>query len=241
MSFFKQQQPILQKKQLDCNEETYKHMRCVRVGVAEKLHLSGIYTCVDQAMLVWGLITGIVFLGGQFLTISWQIQAVFWSIFTLIGIILMIILTYSWTVWERITGLLYAWAILMLLGMALTDSAIFLGWGYILSHLCHLWLILSAIGYSITGWMIHSRAFFLSALIHAMMVLLLPLFGGWQFAATGIVMTGNLWLFSEAQWDMLLPRELKQLKSEGAFELTPAGISRFTTSGRGGKDFAGIG
>ncbi|HIK36839.1 MAG: hypothetical protein NZ901_07665 [Geminocystis sp.] len=241
MSFFKPQQPILQKKQLYCNLETYRQMRCVRVEVVEKLYLSGIYTCVDQAMLVWGLVTGIIFMGGQFLTISWQIQAIFWSILTLVGIIAMITLTHSWTVWEKITELLYAWVILMLLGMALTDSAIFLGWGYILSHLCHLWLILSAIGYGITGWMLHSRAFFLSALIHAIMVFLLPLFGGWQFAATGFAMTSNLWLFSEAQWDMLLPRELKQLKGNDALELTPAGISRFPTSARGGKDFAGIG
>lgn len=46
------------------------------------------------------------------------------------------------------------------------------------------------------------------------MVLVLPLFAGWQFATTGLVMMSNLFLFSEGQWDMLLPRELKEYSVE---------------------------
>lgn len=214
MTFFKPRQPILQRKQSSSDTQQFLSMKCLRIKSAEKFFLSGIYTCVDQAMLVWGVVAAIIFFSAQFLSVSWVDQAFFWSVFTIFAIIVMTSLTYSWAVWEKVSGLLYGWIFLMIFGLIITDSAIAFSWGYILGHLCELWLILSALGYFLTGWMMRSRAFFLAGIIHGSMVLVLPLFAGWQFATTGLVMMSNLFLFSEGQWDMLLPRELKEYSVE---------------------------
>lgn len=214
MPFFKSTQPILQRKKLSSDTRQLLSMKCLRIKSAEKFWLSGIYTCIDQAMLVWGVVAAIIFFSAQFLPISWVDQAFFWSIVTIIAIVVMTVLTYSWTVWEKVSGLLYCWIFLMILGIVVTDGAIALSWGSILSHLCELWLGLSAIGYLVTGWMMRSRAFFLATIIHGGMIFLIPLFSGWQFAVTGLVMMSNLLLFSEVQWDMLLPRELKEYSLE---------------------------
>lgn len=115
----------------------------------------------------------------------------------------------------------------MILGVVITDYAIACSWGLMLIHLCDLWLILSAIGYLISGWMVRSRAFFLAAIIHGVTTLILPWFSGWQFAITGIVMMSNLLIFSEKQWDMLLPRELEQyssLKERNFFSFSSPGF-----------------
>lgn len=214
MPFFKLTQPILQRKKLSSDSQQLLSMKCLRIKFAEKLWLSGIYTCIDQAMLLWGVVAAIIFFGAQFLPISWVDQAFFWSIITLIAVVVMTVLTYSWTLWEKVSGLLYSWILLMIFGVILTDVAIALSWVRVLTHLCELWLGLSAIGYFLSGWIMRSRAFFLATLIHGAMIFLLPLFSGWQFAATGFVMMSNLLLFSEAQWDMLLPRELKEYSLE---------------------------
>ncbi|MGL5794861.1 MAG: hypothetical protein ACRC06_10725, partial [Waterburya sp.] len=81
----------------------------------------------------------------------------------------------------------------------------FCGWGQILMRLCHMWLGLSAIGYICTGLGLRSRAFIMSGLFHLFGILVLPFCLGWQFLATGLVMTANLWMFAETQWDMRPP------------------------------------
>ena len=214
MPFFKSTQPVLQRKQLSSDTQQLLSMKCLRIKSAETFFLSGIYTCIDQAMLVWGVVAAIIFFGAQFLPISWVDQAFFWSIMTIIAIVVMTVLTYSWAVWEKVSGLLYSWIFLMILGVILTDGAIAFSWVNILTHLCELWLGLSAIGYLLSGLMVRSRAFFLATIIHGGMIFLLPLFSGWQFAVTGLVMMSNLLLFSEVQWDMLLPREIKEYSLE---------------------------
>ena len=62
---------------------------------------------------------------------------------------------------ERVSWILYSWAILMITGLVLTDCSIFAGWGGLLLHLCDLWLGLSAIGYFCTGVGLRSRTFLL--------------------------------------------------------------------------------
>ena len=213
MHFFKPKQPILQRKKLLLSSEELSLVRCWRIKTLEKFNLCGVYTCVDQAMLIWGVVSGIIFISAQFLPLSWIDQAVFWSIITFIGVMLMNLLTYSWTVSERISWLLYSWNLLMVLGIVITDYAIASNWGFMLAHLCDLWLIVSAIGYGLTGWMIRSKAFFLGAIIHTGTAFILPWFSGWQFAITGLVMMSNLLIFSEGQWDRLLPREVEQYLS----------------------------
>jgi hypothetical protein len=69
---------------------------------------------------------------------------------------------------------------------------------------------------------LRSRAFFLSGAVHLLGILLLPYCLGWQFLATGVIMTANLLMFAETQWDMrppidnydLLSKEQKQFNRE---------------------------
>ncbi len=209
MHFFKPGQPILQKKQYSTNPQQLTLMKCLIIKPLEIINLSGIYTCIDQAMTVWGFIAAIIFMTAQFSPVSWTTQALFWSIITLVGVIAMTTLTHPWTVLEKISWLLYTWVFLMLVGILITDYAVVYHCGFMLSHLCALWLILSSIGYLFTGWGMRSRAFFVAAIIHGLTILILPSVSGWQFGVTGLVMMSNLWIFSEVQWDMLLPRELR--------------------------------
>ncbi len=213
MYFFKPNQPILQNKELSSDSDPSALVNSLRLKWLERYNLCGIYTCVDQAMLIWGLISGVIFFSAQFLPFSWIHQAIFWTIITTVAIVAMVYLTYTWTILEEVSGLIYSWIILMVLGLILTDYAIVSGWGFVLIHLCDLWLILSAVGYLITGIILRSRAFFLAAIIHILTIFVLPWFVSWQFAITGFVMMSNLLVFSEKQWDMLLPKEMKQYSS----------------------------
>lgn len=210
MSFFKPQQPILQKKQLSFNPQQLVSLGCVKVTPLQFLNLSGIYTCIDQVMICWGIVAGIIFLSAQFLPINWTDQAIFWSIITVIAVIVMITLTHTWTSIEGIAWLLYGWVALMVIGVIVTDCSIVYHWGIILSHLSQFWLLLSAIGYGLTAWGIRSRAFVIATIIHSVSIFFLPWCGSWQFGVTGFIMMSNLLIFAEGQWDMLLPRESKE-------------------------------
>lgn len=210
MSFFKPHQPILQKKQLSFNPQQLVSLGCLKIKPLQFLNLSGIYTCIDQVMICWGMVAGIIFLSAQFLPINWTDQAIFWSIITLIAVILMITLTHTWTSMERLSWLLYGWVALMVIGVIITDCSIVYHWGIMLSHLSHLWLLLSAIGYGLTAWGVRSRAFVIATIIHSVSIFFLSWFGSWQFAMTGLIMMSNLLIFAEGQWDMLLPRESKE-------------------------------
>lgn len=168
---------------------------------------SGIYTRVDQVFIIWGLIAGAIFATAQFLPISWTTQAIWWSVLTIGGAIAMASLTWFWAGVERLRWVVCGWAILMLAGVILTDLGIFLGWGEILIHLCPMWLGLSAAGYLLTGVGLRSRALFLAGCFHLLGVVCLPCVGGWQFLATGAVMSCSLLLLAQLQWDMRSPIE----------------------------------
>lgn len=218
MSFFKPQQPILQRKPLSREDDDFNAMRPWRFDPYPWLPLCGVYTCIDQSMVLWGLISGLIFLVAQFCPFSWVDQAIAWSILTVMGSAIMIVLTHGWTIIERLSWLLYTWVGLMIFGVAMTDMAIAFSWGWLLGHLCSFWLLISAVGYGITGFAMRSRAFFLAMAIHGGAVLLLPYFLGWQFLFTGLVMMSNLLIFAEGHWDMILPKErfsfLKNRKKE---------------------------
>ena len=81
-------------------------------------------------------------------------------------------------------------------------------------NLCPIWLALSAVGYFATGLGLRSRAFMLAGLFHLLGIAILPLCIGWQFLATGLVMTANLLMFAETQWDMRPPIDNYGLLSE---------------------------
>ena len=222
MSFFNHKQPILRRKQEALDIQDRQGLLQLKLSLKNKILLATSYTRIDQVFVVWGLISALIFFTAQFNPISWNIQALFWSIITIAGTIAMFQMTHFWVRVERLRWVLYTWSLLMLGGVVLTDLSIFLGWGRILVHLCHLWLGLSATGYLFTGIGLRSRALLFSASIHILGIVILPYFLGWQFLLTGLIMTTNLLIFAESQWDMrpplesynLLTKEQKQFNRE---------------------------
>lgn len=207
MSFFKQQQPILQLKRLSLSDEQLQLMKCRQFKSPWFLPLCGLYTCIDQSMIAWGFISGIIFVSAHLFPLSWLNQAIIWSILTVVGAGITLVLTYGWSKVEGLRWLLCAWLILMVGGVCATDFAIIFHWGWLILNLCSFWLILSSIGYLFTGFALHSRAFFLASFIHLGAIFFLSMVSPWQFLFTGIVMMSNLLIFAEGHWDMILPHE----------------------------------
>ncbi len=205
MALFDLKQPIIRRKQTALDFQDRQGLWQFTIAIRHKTLFSSFYTRIDQVFVIWGLITALVFFTAQFAPIDWVKQAIFWSVLTAIGTIAMTILTHFWVKVERLRWVLYFWVILMLGGVAITDLGILLSWGKILMNLCPLWLGLSAAGYFGTGWGLRSRAFIFAGLVHLLGILILPYFMGWQFLVTGIIMTANLLMFAETQWDMRPP------------------------------------
>ena len=205
MPLFNTAEPIIRRKQHALDFQDRQGLLTLRLQIKNKTLFNSIYTRIDQVFVFWGLITAIIFFTAQFVPIDWVTQAAFWSVLTAIGTTAMIFLTHFWVKVERLRWILYSWIALMLGGVAITDLGIYFGSGTILMHLCHLWLGLSAIGYFCTGWGLRSRAFMLAGSIHLLGIAILPYCIGWQFLATGLVMTANLLIFAETQWDMRPP------------------------------------
>lgn len=163
--------------------------------------LSTFYTRHDQACLLWGVLSAIIFMMAQFMALSWITQALLASVLTLIGMAGMLCLTWYFTKIPTLSWILYGWTGLMGTGILLTDLGIFLGWGQILMHICPLWLGLSAIGYGAMGVGMRSRAFLLVSLLHLITIGLLPYLSPWQPLTTGLVISGSVFLIAELQWD----------------------------------------
>ncbi|MGF1542661.1 MAG: hypothetical protein ACFCU5_19835 [Pleurocapsa sp.] len=214
MALFNTQEPIVRRKQEALDFQDRQGLWKLKLRIQNKTLFSRFYTRIDQVFVVWGLISGIIFITAQFSPIDWITQATFWSVLTVIGTVSMAYLTYFWVRVERLRWVLYAWIVLMLGGVVISDLGIFLGWGQVLMHLCHLWLGLSAIGYFCTGWGLRSRAFTFGGIFHLLGILLLPYCIGWQFLTTGMIMTLNLLVFAETQWDMRPPMDNYALLTE---------------------------
>lgn len=214
MSFFNFSEPIIRSKQEALDFQDRQGLLHFQIKIANKTLISTFYTHIDQVFILWGLISGAIFISAQFVRLSWAIQAGYWSALTLIGTVGMVLLTHFWVKVERLRWVLYCWVILMLSGVVLTDLSIFLSWGPILMRLCPMWLGLSALGYFCTGIGMRSRAFTLAGLVHLLGIVVLPSLGGWQFLATGVVMAVSLLLFAGVQWDMRPPIEYELLTLE---------------------------
>ena len=214
MALFNPEEPIIRRKQEELDFQDRQGLWKLKLQIKDKTLFSSFYTRIDQVFVVWGLISAVIFITAQFAPIDWITQAIFWSALTVMGSVGMSCLTHFWVRVERLSWVLYAWIFLMLGGVVITDFGIFLGWGQILMHLCHLWLGLSAIGYFCTGFGLRSRAFIISGIVHLLGILILPYFIGWQFLTTGIIMTANLLMFAETQWDMRPPIENYALLTE---------------------------
>ncbi|MBE9114636.1 hypothetical protein IQ249_01880 [Lusitaniella coriacea LEGE 07157] len=208
MAFFNSTVPIFRRKPPVLDVQDAKGIVRIRLRIKQKTLFHRFYTRIDRVLMLWGLISAIIFFTAQFSPISWIAQAIAWSILSLVGSIATIVLTYVWVKAERLRWLLYCWVGLMMGGVVLTNLGIFLGWGQILLNLCNLWLILMAVGYFFTSWGLRSRAFAIAGFFHLIGIILLPAIGGSQFLITGILIVATLFFFAEVQWDMSLP--LKQ-------------------------------
>ncbi|AFY51171.1 hypothetical protein Nos7524_5454 [Nostoc sp. PCC 7524] len=203
MSFFNSSQPPLRLKQATVDEHEIKGIWHVNWKIGKIKLYSTFYTCIDQACIFWSLLLIPMFITAQFLPISWSLQATWWSLLSLIGIVAMVIWTHYWVKMHHVKWVLYSWVILMLFGVILTDLSIFLGWGKILLNLCPLWLGLSTIGYLCTGLGVRSRALIFTGLLHLLLIFILPYVVAWQFLTTGALMVFSLLLLAEFQWDGL--------------------------------------
>ena len=207
MVLFNSAEPIIRRKQHALDFQDRQGLLQLKLKISNKTLFNNIYTRIDRVFVVWGVITAVIFFTAQFAPIDWITQAVFWSVLTGVGTVSMAILTYFWVKVERLRWVLYAWMVLMLGGVVVTDLGILQGWGQVLMHLCHIWLGLSALGYFFTGVGLRSRAFIMAGMFHTLGIFILPHCIGWQFLATGLIMTVNLLVFAETQWDMRLPIE----------------------------------
>ncbi|HEY9831106.1 MAG TPA: hypothetical protein V6D26_11050 [Stenomitos sp.] len=214
MTFFNPTEPILRNKQESLDYQDRQGLLRIHIEIGQKTLISAFYTRIDQVFILWGLISGVIFITAQFLPLSWVIQSVIWTVLTLMGTSLMVFLTHFWVKVERLQWVLYCWVSLMLAGLVVTDLSIFLGWGEVLMRLCPLWLGLSAVGYFCTGVGMRSRAFILAGLAHLCGIAVLPYTGSLQFLSTGIMMAISLLMFAEVQWDMRPPIEYNLLTLE---------------------------
>lgn len=214
MSILNSTEPIIRVKQHHLDVQDLKGLLNIHWKIGNYTLFSGLYTRIDQVFLLWGLISLIIFITAQFFSISWINQAYCWSGLTLVATLGMIVLTYCWVRIEHMTWLVYCWALLMLIGVGLTNLGIFWGWSQILVNLCPLWLILCALGYLATGLGLQSRSFIFAGLLHLFAIPLLSYLLSWQFLATGIILAGTLLFFAEVQWDMRPPIESKFLTPE---------------------------
>lgn len=146
-----------------------------------------------------------MFLTAQFLPVSWQTQAIVWTVFSSLATGIMVRWTRFWVSVERVEWVLDFWVFLMLAGLVMTDLGIFLVWTPVLCNLCPLWLGLSALGYFANGLAVRSRAIIAISIFHLLAVLALLYVEGWQFLLTGLIMAASLLLLAQLQWDMRLP------------------------------------
>lgn len=217
MTFFNGQHPILRRKQTALDVQDLYGLLKVHWQVGDRVVLSRRYTRIDQVFVLWAWITAIIFGMGQFSVMSWTNQAIAGSMLTLLGVGMMTYLAWFWVAVERLRWLIYLWAVLMIVGMGVTDFGIFgstlMGGMPLLSlsarvliYLCPLWLGLTAVGYGVMGVGMRSRTFLLTAMFHGLTIPVVLLMPSWQFLITGLVMSGTLTLLAELQWDMRPPQ-----------------------------------
>ncbi|WP_223257334.1 hypothetical protein [Phormidesmis priestleyi] len=199
--FFNHEIPLLKRKQSAFAIEDLPGLWRLHWQLGQITIFSTFYTRIDQACLLWGIISIIIFLTAQFAPIDWATQAFFWSGLTLLGTGAMIKLSEKWATIEPLNHIISAWIFLMLAGLVLTDLSIFWGWAPILTQLPLLWLALNAFGYLYTGVKMRSRAFLLICFVHLLAIATLSYVGVWQFLETGIVIGLSAVLLAELQWD----------------------------------------
>ena len=167
------------------------------------------FTRIDQAFLLWGVLTLVIFSLGQFSLLSWSLQAVIDAALTGVGIALTSRLTWAIACQAKLRWVVLLWAVLMSVGTIATTYGIFYSSGLILSHLCVLWLALCVAGYGAMAIGMRSRCFTAACLVH-LGALATPFYesitglshtSGWQFFYSGLVIASTLFFFSFVPWD----------------------------------------
>lgn len=201
MSFFNPEMPIMTRKPSVLMVQSWPGLWRIHWQIQRFTLLSNFYTRHDQACLLWGGVSGIIFGIAQFVPMSWTVQAITASGLTFLGIVGMAVLTWHFTRQEQLIWILACWAVLMGFGILLTDLSLILGWGTVLIHICPLWLVLSGLGYGVTGIGMRSRSLMLIALLHLVGIWLLPYVGIWQPLTSGLIISGSTLVLAELQWD----------------------------------------
>jgi hypothetical protein len=211
MPFFDPDQPVLRSKQAALDVQDLEGLLDVNWRIANWTLFSSHYTRIDQIFLLWALLAAVIFVTAQFLPISWGIQAVCWSIVTILGTGAMIAWSWYWTGVEQLRWLIWSWLALLVVGLALTDWGIFAAQPLLMAHLCQLWLGLNAIGYCITGLGLQSRSLNLVGIAHLLGGVAVSYTPGWQFLLTGMIIALSSLMLGEYQWDMRPPSQFAHL------------------------------
>jgi hypothetical protein len=214
MIFFNSAEPLFRSKQRALDVQDLRGLIHFRWKVGARTLSSAHYTRIDQIFMIWAVVSALIFITAQFSPLSWTTQAPLWTALTLGASCLMGVWSWYWTGVERLRWLLWLWAAVLLTGVGLTDFSIYNHWGIVMGHLCHLWLLLCAIGYALTGIGLQSRSLLLMAFIHLSGIPLLSLAGAMQFLVTGLVMASTLVVLGEYQWDMRSPIAFANLTPE---------------------------
>lgn len=160
------------------------------------------FTEIDQAFLLWGLVTLVIFSLGQFSTLSWNTQVIIDAAFTGAGVAATSKLTWAIARSAKLCWVIFLWAGLMTVGTIATAYGIFYGSVLILSNLCVLWLGLCAVGYGAMAIGMRSRCFTAACLVHVGVITCVSSFSSCQFFISGLVMALTLFFFSVVPWDM---------------------------------------
>ncbi|WP_218082928.1 hypothetical protein [Anthocerotibacter panamensis] len=217
MTFFSSTEPILRRKQVVLHCSDLIGLWQIRWRLGRVTLFEADFTRVDQVFVGWGLLTGLIFGTAQFLALDWSVQAVVWSLCTVLGAVGMVALCWCWVMAERVVGLVAGWVGLLALGLMLTNVGILTAWEPVVLHLGPLWLTLSALGYLGTGVRLRSRALVLAGVLHGLCAAIFYAWSDWQFLGTGTMMSVCLLLLGLCQWDMhlvagLLPAQQSQRK-----------------------------
>lgn len=172
----------------------------LRIGLPNHRGISTYLTRLDQALIIWGIVTAVISGVAQVYPLAWTIQAVLWSVLSCAAILITSSLTWFWVNTRQQRWILYIWSLLILIGLALTDYGIFFGWGLVLVNLCSLWLGLSALGYFATGMRMRAPALIVIAIVHIGAIPLLTVLPTWQFLLTGGVISCSLFCLAAFQW-----------------------------------------
>ncbi|NCJ07839.1 hypothetical protein GS597_15245 [Synechococcales cyanobacterium C] len=207
-------EPLLRSKQSALDIQDLKGLLHLRWRWGDWVVLDAHYTRIDQVFMLWGLIAGVIFMTAEWAPLLWTTQALLWSVVTLSISAIMIRLSWCWARIERLRWLVCFWASLMLLGVVITDIGIFGHWGWLMGHLCLLWLELCAFGYGVSAIAVQSRSLGTVGLIHGLSGVAIANLSTHSFGMTALIMAGTLLLLGEYQWDMRPPIHFHHLTPE---------------------------